>query len=199
LEEQIRTMLINGQIAEFVKNEQRWSEIGFQAVFELPCGLSGGQGVDDINGGSKQNAVALETSLIAKGSCQMGFAETDTAKKNTVGFLLDKVEQKELLQLLSIDFLGPGPLELIERLGYRKTSHPDAALDGVIPASVGLTLHKVLQIFLMTPVFVRRLCGQASVLLEHKGQFKETELFFHLFFSIHHKPPSDCKCLYPVL
>jgi len=87
-----------------------------------------------------------------------------------------------VLQLLSIDFPGPGPLKLIERLGDRKTSHPDAALDRVVPASVGLTLDEILQIFLMTPVFVRRLCGQIPVLLEHKGQFEETELFFHLFF-----------------
>jgi len=99
-------MLVNGQIAEFIENEQGWSEIGFQAVFELPRGLSGGQGVDDINGGSEQNAVALETGLIAEGGCQMGFAETDTAKQNAIGFLLDEVEQKRCCSCCRLIFLG---------------------------------------------------------------------------------------------
>ena len=131
LEEQIGAMLVNGQVAEFVKDEEGWPEIGFQTVFELSRSLCSRQGVDDIDSGSEQDTISFETGLIAKGGCQVGFTETDTAEQYAVGFLIDEVEQKEMLQLWSIDFLRPVPLELIKSFGYRKTSHADTTLDGM--------------------------------------------------------------------
>ena len=66
-------MLVNGQVAEFVKDEEGWPEIGFQTVFELSRSLCCRQGVDDIDSGSEQDTISFETGLIAKGGCQVGW------------------------------------------------------------------------------------------------------------------------------
>ena len=80
LEEQIGACLVNREIAELVKDEQRGFGVFFEFRFETARTLSSGQGVDDINGTGKEHRVALEAGGIAKRGRQVRFAQADTAE-----------------------------------------------------------------------------------------------------------------------
>jgi len=77
LEEQIGACLVNREIAELVKDEQRGFGVFFEFRFETARTLSSGQGVDDINGTGKEHRVALEAGGIAKRGRQVRFAQAD--------------------------------------------------------------------------------------------------------------------------
>jgi hypothetical protein len=47
----------------------------------------------------------------------MGFAQSDVAQENDIGFLSHEVQATEVLDLQTINFLGPVPAELFEGFG----------------------------------------------------------------------------------
>jgi hypothetical protein len=102
----------------------------------------------------------------------MGFSETHSAEEDDIGFVLDKVEPEEILDLEPIDFFGPGPVELIQGFDEREASHTDAALYGSVPAQSGLATDEVLEVIDMCPVFSGRLCGKVLVMVSDKREFQ---------------------------
>jgi len=74
LEEEIGPRLVNGEVAKFVEDEQRWFRVFFEFLFETARILGRGQGVDDLNDTGKEHRIALEARCIAKGSGQMRFS-----------------------------------------------------------------------------------------------------------------------------
>jgi len=74
LEEQIGACLVNREIAEFVKDEQRGLGVFFEFRFEPARTFGRGQGVDDINGTGKEHRGALEAGGIAERGRQVRFA-----------------------------------------------------------------------------------------------------------------------------
>jgi len=59
LEKKVGSALIYGEVADLIQQKQRRSQIAFKFGFKDPVGLSGAQGVDDIDGISKQDAIAV--------------------------------------------------------------------------------------------------------------------------------------------
>src|SRR5215470_2569336 len=66
LEQQVGSALIDRKITNLVQNEQLRGEITAQLAFEGSLRLGGTQGIDDVNGVSKQDAVALLASSVAQ-------------------------------------------------------------------------------------------------------------------------------------
>src|SRR5215831_7656203 len=113
LEEQIGARLVNGQIAELVKDEQGGFGVFFEFGFEPARALGGGQGIDDINGTGKKHGVALQAGLIAQGGRQMRFPQSYSSQKNEVCFVLDKRQAEVILDLEAVNPGGPVPAELL--------------------------------------------------------------------------------------
>jgi hypothetical protein len=65
LEEQVGARLVNGELAEFVEDEERGFGVFFEFRFEPACTLCRGQGIDHINGTGKEHGVALQAGGIA--------------------------------------------------------------------------------------------------------------------------------------
>jgi hypothetical protein len=131
-----------------------------------------GKGVDEIDSCCKKDGVVLKTGGIAQGGGQMGFSETHSAEEDDIGFVLDKVEPEEILDLEPIDFFGPGPVELIQGFDEREASHTDATFYGSVPAQSGLATDEVLEVIDMCPVFSGRLCGKVLVMVSDKREFQ---------------------------
>ncbi len=129
LEEQIGAMLIDGQIADFIQNQDRWSEIFFELHFEAALFLGGGEFVDDVDRIGKEHRVAFQAGGVAQRGSQVGFAQPDGSEKDDVGRLRQELQAEEVLNLEAIDFLGPIPMELLQRFDDRKACGLDAQLD----------------------------------------------------------------------
>jgi hypothetical protein len=66
LEEQVGSALIDGQVPDFIQNQQCRGEITLELAFERSLGLGSTQGIDDIDSVSEQDAVALLASSVTK-------------------------------------------------------------------------------------------------------------------------------------
>ena len=74
-------MLVDGQIAEFVDDEQSRLEIFVQFAFQFAMGVSRAERVDDIDRGGKEHWVAAQTGGMPEGDTQMGFTQTDVGNE----------------------------------------------------------------------------------------------------------------------
>ena len=61
LKEEVGAGLIDGEVAEFINDQETWREELFKLRFEAVGGLSGGESVDDIDGDGKEHGFAHET------------------------------------------------------------------------------------------------------------------------------------------
>ncbi len=66
LEEQIGAVLIDGQVADLVQNQNFRAEVFFEFVFEVAPFVSGAQLVDHVDSVSEENRVALQASGVAQ-------------------------------------------------------------------------------------------------------------------------------------
>src|SRR5215468_6862423 len=60
LEQQVGAVLVDGQVTELVDNKDGGLDVAVKFAFELPGGLSGGECVDDVDGGSEEHRVSLQ-------------------------------------------------------------------------------------------------------------------------------------------
>ena len=89
-------VFVDGEIAEFVEDEQSRSEVAAQVAFELSGGLSGGESVDGVNGAGEQHGVATLARLQAQSGDQMGLAEPDAADEHDVGGVVEEAQAEEV-------------------------------------------------------------------------------------------------------
>lgn len=102
---------------------------------------------------------------MADGDAEMAFAQDDVADEDDVGFVLDEAQTEQVLNLGPVDFLRPGPVELVECFDHREAGQPDSALDAAIFAPVGLALDQARQIIHMGPLFGTGLLSQGVEVL----------------------------------
>ena len=122
----------------------------------------------------------------------MCLSQADSAHEDDVGFVFGEGQAKEVLHLGAIDFLGPVPVELVQRFEARETGGGDAALDGQLLAALGFAVNKPGQIIDVGPLFLRRLGGQGGILLGHRDEFEGGQLFGQPGFGVvHGAPPSS--------
>ena len=111
LEQKVGSALVDGQVADFVEDENGRSGVFAQFGFKCSFGLGGVEGVDDINGVGEENAQARLAGGVAERGGEMGFAQSDEAEDENVGLIVDELETEEILDLEAIDFFGPVPAE----------------------------------------------------------------------------------------
>src|SRR6516162_509712 len=81
---------LSGRSYNLVQNEHLRGEITAQLAFERSLRLGGTQGVDDVNGVSKQDAVALLASSVAQSGSQVGLPKPTETQEDDIGFLVDE-------------------------------------------------------------------------------------------------------------
>jgi hypothetical protein len=184
LKEQIGAVFVEGQVAQFVQNENGWGEILFELGFETVGGVGGGKGVDGIDGGGEEDGFALEACGITEGGGKMGFAHADAAKKDDIGFIIDEPEPEEVLDVEAIDFLGPTPLKLVEGFEDRETSKPDSALNRAVVAGTDLPLSEAVKIVQVGPVMCGGLLGKGLVMFLDEEEIEELQMGFQLWIGM---------------
>ena len=169
-------MLVDGQIAEFVDDEQSRLEIFVQFAFQIAMGVSRAERVDDIDRRGKEYRVAAQTGAVPKGDTQMAFTQADVGNEDHVGLFLDKAQAEQVLDLWPVDLLRPAPVELIEGLEHRKAGESDPSLDTAVFAPVGLALDESRQIVDMRPLFGSGFLDQRFKVLEHIRQLETRQV-----------------------
>src|SRR5438093_976282 len=107
LEEEIGAALIDGEVADLVEDEQGGGEVFAQLGFERAFALGGREGVDDIDGVGKEDALCALAGGVTECGGEMGFAEADQPEEDDVGFVFNELETEEVLDLKPIDFFRP--------------------------------------------------------------------------------------------
>src|SRR5271163_539948 len=170
LEEKIGPALVDGEITDFIQNEQGWDEVFAQLGFEGAFGMGGAQGVDDIDRVGKEHAHALLAGGVAERRGEMGFTEADEAQEDDVRLVMDELETEEFLDLETVDFLGPVPAEGVEGFDDREPRGANAPGDSAVGMQRGFALNKLGQVVEMGDgVFGGGGCQGLAVLLE-EGQ-----------------------------
>ena len=77
LEQQVGAVLVDGQVAEFVDDEEGGLEIAGEFALEAAGGLGGGEGVDDVDGSGEEHGVSVQAGGVAERDRQVGFTEAD--------------------------------------------------------------------------------------------------------------------------
>ena len=143
LEEEVGSALVDGQVADFVEDEQGGAGVFAQLGFEGAFGLGGVQGVDDVDGVGEEHVHALLAGGVAEGGGEVGLAESDGAEQDDVGVIPDELEAEEILDLKAVDLFGPVPAEGVEGLDDGEAGALDAAGDGAVGAQVGFALDEL--------------------------------------------------------
>ena len=159
LKQQIGAGLIDRQIAEFVKNEQRRLAVAVQRLFQAPAALGGGERIDHLHSGREAHAMALQAGGIAERGGQMGLTEADRAEQDHVVLVGDEVQSEQVLYLQAIDRLRPTPLELLQGLEHRKACLGDASLHAALAPQRRLARRQTGQIGDVIPMRLCRLLG----------------------------------------
>ena len=102
----------------------------------------------------------------------MRFAETDATQEDDVGFLLDKVQAEQILDLRTVDLLRPTPLELIQGLEHREAGTPDALREAFILTAGHFALDQALQVIEVAPTLLGGGLRQFMVVGADVGQLQ---------------------------
>lgn len=178
LEEKIGPMFVDGQIAQLVEEEHGRRQVFFELGFEAIGGLSGGQGVDGIDGRGEKDGVAFEAGLVAECGGQMSLSEADACQEDDIGFVFDELESEQVLYGQSVDFVWPVPLKLLKGLAAGKSCESDFTLNGAVPPGVELTEGKVLKVVDVVPLIGGGLLGQGFTMLKHEGKAQQAKMIF---------------------
>ena len=137
LEQEVGTALVDGEIADFIKDEEGGGGVFAQFGFEGAFGLGGVQGVDDVDGVGEEDALAVLAGGVAEGRGEVGFAKADETEEDDVGFVADELEAEEVLDLEAVDLFGPVPAEGVEGFDDGKAGGVEAAGNGTVVAQGG--------------------------------------------------------------
>lgn len=85
LEEQIGALFVDGQVAEFVEDQQGRSDIFPEFLPQALRGLGGNEGVDHVDGGDPPHGMAGQAGLPSEGRGDVAFADADATEQDDVG------------------------------------------------------------------------------------------------------------------
>ena len=97
------------------------------------------------DGGGEEHGVAVLAGGVAEGGREVRLPQPDTAGKNDVGFLRDKAEAEEVLDLELVDFLRPVPAELVQGLTHGEAGGAHASFDGALLARGAFAVEQALE------------------------------------------------------
>jgi hypothetical protein len=121
--------------------------------------------------------MALEACGVSQRGAQMGFTQSDAADEDDVGIVLDECQAEKVLDLKSIDFIGPVPVELLQRLDDGKAGKLDAPGDGAVLSQMGLPVDESAQVVDMAELLLGGGLGFGLVVFQDRGQLQVVELF----------------------
>jgi hypothetical protein len=142
LKEQSGSHLVDREIAELIKDQQRGLGVFFALSFEPARTLGRGQGLEDINGTGQEHRVPLEAGGIAQRGGQMRVPQADAPQQDQVGFVVDKREAAVVLDLEAVNPRGPVPAELLSGFDDGEARQPEAAFGRALTAHVGLAFQE---------------------------------------------------------
>ena len=104
LKEELCASLVQGQVPQFVDQQNFWAPVMLDLPGELATGFGGAKPVNHVNGGGKQHAMAAQAGCIAQGDGQMAFPDhaapgmmgtmPGTGLRRALGFELGRVESR---------------------------------------------------------------------------------------------------------
>lgn len=171
LEEEICSAFVDGQIAEFVEDEQIGDRVFFHLFFEGMAFLGGDQVIDRFYCVLEEHFVALLAGFIAEGCGEVGFADTYVSDEHDIGVLGYKAETGTLLDLHAIDFFGPVPVKLFECLNDGEAGLLDLSLDVSLHAALGLSFKESLEVVEVSVLIADGLLGHRAVILPDPAEF----------------------------
>jgi hypothetical protein len=77
LGKEISATLVDGEVADLVKQEERWGEISAQFDFEGAFVLGGRESVDNVDRVGEENGFSAQAGGVAEGGRQVGFSQPD--------------------------------------------------------------------------------------------------------------------------
>lgn len=178
LEEEIGTGFVDGQISEFVDDEYGRAQEFLEFDGESVGDLSGGEGVDDFDGSDKAYGVSCDTCGVPQGRGKMGLTQPHSAQENDVGPGFDKAESEEILDLGTVDFPGPTPLELFQSFEGGKAGGVDAALKRGLVATDAFRIEEAGEIVDVSPGVAGGIDRKGSILIEEGVEVESLELLF---------------------
>ena len=92
LEQQVSAGLVDGQVANFIKDKYTWSSVLAQLELELRGGLCAGEGVDHVDGGGEEHGVTLVAGGESQGDGEMAFSESDAADEHDIGEVVEELQ-----------------------------------------------------------------------------------------------------------
>ena len=106
----------------------------------------------------------------------MGFANANVTDQDDVGLGCDEGQTEQVLDLRAVDFLGPIPLEVIERFEHEEARVLDPSLDAAVLAHGGLALNQLGQIVQMRALLLGGLAGKHLVVALDVVQLQTMQL-----------------------
>ena len=160
LEEEVAALLVQGQVAEFVEDEQLWGGVLAQGGGQIVGANGTLQSVDNIDGIGEKDAFACQCGGVANGGSQMAFAQPGISEKEEVFLALQKIQGKEAFDGLAGDFFWPFPIEGIEGFDDGKASGAHAALSTLLVAGEGFDFDEAGEVAEVVPALAGGLPGE---------------------------------------
>jgi len=145
LEQELSTSLIEGEVSQFVNNQESRVLVTLNFASQLTAGFCGAEAVDYINSSSKQDAVAGQASGMAQGGGQMGFSDTRRPEQDHIGAAAQEVECQEMLELHAVKLGWPVPVPASHSFDHGEASVLDATLDAFVVPEGDLTGDELLK------------------------------------------------------
>ena len=139
LEKQVGSLLVDGDVTEFVDAQKAWCGVFSECGIEGSCGVGCGEIVDDIDRSGEFNIDAAAACVMGQGDSQMGFAQSDCADKDDIFFFIDKVEFEKIPYFRAIDFFWMAPLKGVEGFNEWQSGDFDASVNS--PLKSGLSFN----------------------------------------------------------
>ena len=159
LEQEVAALLIQGEISEFVEDEQLWVCVLAQGGRQAVSGKGALQPVDHVDGVCEEDVFSGKGGGVSDGGGQVSFSQAGVAEEQEVFLAFQEPESQEAFDGLTGDFLWPVPVESVEVFEDGKASLPHTALGAFVVASAGFDFNEVGEVADVIPTFA---CGLAG-------------------------------------
>lgn len=153
LEEEVAAMLVEGEVAQFVEDEEVGVGVLTQSSWQTVGDHGGLQAIDDVDGVGEEDIFSGKGGGVADGGGEVGFSESGVAEEQEVFFALEEPEGEEAFDGLAWDLFGPVPVKGIEVFENGKAGGANATLGTFVVAGAGFHFNEVGEEAKVVPAF----------------------------------------------
>ncbi len=113
---------------------------------------------------------------VTQGGGEVGFAEADETEEDDVGFVVDELEAEEILDLQTVDLLGPVPAEGVEGFDDGEARGLDAPGDAAVGAQGGFAFDELGEVVEVGQGVFGGGGGEGLAVLSEEGQAQGVEV-----------------------